>query len=166
MQAMRLWRKRDTKKQLTSISVSLTGVTLSWEAHKSERRRAWEILHHLEDHRALYDPHAASLNGRKELIVASIERLRLNLGERIPQCESVELRDKLREIQAAVREFLTATEDPTRSVWCAVELLRERVGVAVDAVGDIFGIPIDGDLARILPPDVRRRLGLRRHPLS
>jgi hypothetical protein len=49
---MRWLRRRDTKRRLTGISVSLTGATLNWQAEKSERRRAresciiWRITGH------------------------------------------------------------------------------------------------------------------------
>ncbi|MDQ1064707.1 hypothetical protein [Streptomyces canus] len=149
----RMWfrRKRDKKRQFTSISVSLTGATLSWQAQETEHARARQILHHLEDHRMLYDPYEAE---SFEAVVQSADRLRSYLSEQIPQCESVGLRDGLREIQAALRAFLTRMprQEPRDygPFYAASEAMRARVGAAAGAIADAFGIPVNGDLARIV----------------
>lgn len=154
---MRFRRRRDrhdTRRQLTSVSVSLTGASLSWDTERTERRRARDALHRLEDHRALYAPHDAEF---PEPVVRSLERLRAYLTEQIPTCESVELRDGLREIQAAVREFLTRVGydyGPPQAVphdfWQSLDALRARVGPAAATLATTFGVTVDGDLARIV----------------
>ncbi|MFI6933161.1 hypothetical protein [Streptomyces sp. NPDC050287] len=144
-------RKRDKKRQFTSIGVSLTGATLSWQAQETEHARARQILHHLENHRMLYDREADEFF---EAVVESADRLRSYLSEQIPPCESVELRDGLREVQAALREFLTRVprQEPGDygPFWAALSVMRARVGVAAGAIADAFGIPANGDLARIV----------------
>lgn len=125
--------ERNTKRQFTSISVSLTGATLSWQAQETEHARARQILHHLEDHRMLYDPHG---DESFEAVVESAERLRSYLSEPIPQCDSVGLRDGLREIQAALREFLTRM--PRQEPGDYGTLLDRADGT------------VNGDLARIV----------------
>jgi hypothetical protein len=144
-------RKRDTKRRFTSISVSLTGATLSWQAQETEHARARQILHHLEDHRVLYDPHEDEFF---EAVVESVDRLRSYLSEQIPRCESVGLRDALREIQAALREFLTRIprQEPGDygPFWAVLSAMRALVGTVAGATADAFGIPVNGDLARIV----------------
>jgi hypothetical protein len=144
-------RKRDTKRQFTSISVSLTGATLSWQAHETEHARARQILHHLEDHRMLYDREEDEFF---EAVVESADRLRSYLSEQISPCESVGLRDGLREVQAALREFLTRIPRQRPGdygpFWAALRAMRARVGAAAGAIADAFGIPVNGDLARIV----------------
>jgi hypothetical protein len=99
-----------------------------------------------------------------------MERLRTYLGGQIPQCESVELRDELREIQAALRQCLTdyaqgqgvarayAEREGISPVRYGVAfeaqalgVMRARVGAAVAEIAGTFDIPVDGDLARIVP---------------
>jgi hypothetical protein len=144
-------RNRNTKRQFTSISVSLTGATLSWQAQETEHARARQILHHLEDHRMLYDPHEDEFF---EAVAESAERLRSYLSEQIPPCDSIGLRDGLREIQAALREFLTRMprQEPGDygPFWTALTALRARVGAAAGAIAAAFSIPVNGDLARIV----------------
>ncbi|MDQ0904529.1 hypothetical protein QFZ22_000514 [Streptomyces canus] len=89
-----------------------------------------------------------------EEVVESADRLRSYLSEQITQCESVGLRDGLREIQAALREFLTRipSREPRdyRLYLAALSAMRARVGTAAGATADAFGIPVNGDLARIV----------------
>ncbi|WP_231904882.1 hypothetical protein [Streptantibioticus cattleyicolor] len=124
---------------------------MSWEAQETERARARQNLHHLEDHRMLYDPYEDEFF---DAVVESADRLRAYLSEHIPRCESVALRDGLREIQAALREFLTRM--PTQApgdfgpFWEALRAMRARVGAATGSIADAFDIPVDGDLARIV----------------
>ncbi|MFI6440149.1 hypothetical protein [Streptomyces sp. NPDC050759] len=149
---MWFWRKRTKKKRLTSVGVSLTGVSANWEAVKTDRGRALEVLHRLEDHRMLYDVYESEIADR---VVTSAERLRSYLSEQIPECETIELRSGLREIQAAVRQFLTGmSSNRARRNWSpfsnALRHLRRRVGTAVVEIMQTFDIPVDGDLARII----------------
>lgn len=149
---MMFWRKRDRKKRLTSIGGSLTGVSMNWEVVRTDRARAREVLHRLEDHRMLYDPYEAEY---VEQVVESAERLRSYLGEQIPQCETVELRDHLRKIQAAVRALLTNLDSRrarrrNEGPWRVVGRLRVGVGSAVEDISHVFELPVDGDLLRIV----------------
>ncbi|GAA3797406.1 hypothetical protein GCM10022403_034130 [Streptomyces coacervatus] len=166
---MVLRRRRDKKLRLTGISVSLTGASLSWDTVQAEQGRARQILHRLEDHRVLYNPLMYEVVGVEE----SIEKLRAYLGEQIPQCESVELRDEVREIQAALRQCLTDSSlgNNVGGAWArhdnlpaaryaiplvaqALGVMRARVGAAVAEIASLFDIPVDGDLARIVPQDL------------
>ncbi|MER6529077.1 hypothetical protein [Streptomyces sp. NPDC001508] len=68
---------------------------------------------------------------------------------------SEELRDGLREIQAAVRQFLTSTGRPRSrrdfdAFHEALRLLRTRVGTAAGTIAETFDIPVNGDLALIV----------------
>ncbi|WP_447034619.1 hypothetical protein [Streptomyces sp. DSM 118878] len=101
----------------------------------------------------LYDPYEAEVF---EAVVESADRLRSYLSEQLPQCESVGLRDGLREIQAALREFLTRMPRQTPDLpdyapfWVESGAMRARVGAAAGTIADAFGVPVNGDLARIV----------------
>ena len=140
-------------------------------SHQSERDRARSILLRLEDHRVLHAPYEDEEEGGTW---GSIEALRQYLNEQVEQCETEELRTQVRKIRAAVRQWLTDVEAARRFVdrchpnaspkdrdqmqWTmglqALGVLRGRVGVAIAEIGQVFDIPIDGDLAHITPPDL------------
>jgi hypothetical protein len=73
----------------------------------------------------------------------------------ISRCESVALRDGLREIQAALRKFFTTfgRRSPS-SVYerysRATIAMRPRVAAASEGTAEAFGVPVDGDLAAIV----------------
>ncbi len=172
-----LWRWRGRVK---TIGFSFFGQSVSVEFSQSERERARSILLRLEDHRVLYAPYdMEEENGSW----GSIEALRAYLNEQVEQCESEELRLQVRAMRAAVRQWLTDAEsarrvtdrtcpedppsgrdpiqwarDRDRIQWTyqlqALGVLRGRIGVAIAEIGREFGIPIDGDLAHITPPDL------------
>ncbi|POX55307.1 hypothetical protein C3489_10975 [Streptomyces sp. Ru71] len=171
------WRWRG---RLRTISFSFFGQSASVEFSQSERERARSILLRLEDHRVLHAPYdLEEENGSW----GSIEALRTYLNEQVEQCESEELREQVRAMRAAVRQWLTDMEsarrltertfpeappsgrdpirwarDRDRVQWAyglqALGVLRGRVGVAIAEIGRKFDIPIDGDLAHVTPPDV------------
>ncbi|MFD5848116.1 hypothetical protein [Streptomyces chartreusis] len=124
---------------------------MSWQAQQTEHARARQILHHLEDHRMLYDPYEDEFF---DAVVESADRLRSYLSEQIPQAESVGLRDGLREVQAALREFLTRMPRQAPGdygpFWDALRAMRTRIGATAGAIADAFDIPVNGDLARIV----------------
>ncbi|MFL5337431.1 MAG: DUF6650 family protein, partial [Geminicoccaceae bacterium] len=92
---------------MTSITVSATGAGLSWQVVEAERGRARMALQRLESHRLLFNPFELEM---PEPAVESAEQIRAFLTEHIAQCESSQLRDPLREIRAAVGQFLTDTQ--------------------------------------------------------
>ncbi|GHA62785.1 hypothetical protein [Streptomyces canarius] len=161
------WRWRG---RLQTISFSFFGQGASLEFTRSERERARSILLRLEDHRVLHAPYELE---EEDGTWGSIEALRAYLNEQVEQCESEELREQVRAMRAAVRQWLTDVEsarrfaertqgnasprDRDRMQWTlglqALGLLRGRVGVAVAEIGRKFDIPIDGDLAHVTPPD-------------
>jgi hypothetical protein len=65
------------------------------------------VLQLLEDRRVLYNPFEAEVPLH---CITSVQELRINLQDYIRQCQSAELRDPLRAIQAACRQFLTDAE--------------------------------------------------------
>ncbi|MEU9651329.1 hypothetical protein AB0E00_20760 [Streptomyces sp. NPDC048110] len=171
------WRWRG---RLRTISFSFFGQSASVEFSQSERERARSILLRLEDHRVLHAPYdLEEENGSW----GSIEALRTYLNEQVERCESEELREQVRAMRAAVRQWLTDVEsarrltertfrevppngrdpiqwarDRDRVQWAyglqALGMLRGRVGVAIAEIGRKFDIPIDGDLGHVTPPDV------------
>lgn len=128
----------------------------------SDRDIARNVLALLEDHRVLYLPRHRE---DPEYCVESANHLRNELRAPIEQCRSADLRDHLRGVQAAAREFVTQMEQGRRrkgwdddwtSAWRhldnALDAFRALVGVHVAHIVARFDVKVDGDLARILPP--------------
>jgi hypothetical protein len=156
---MGFWRFR-RRKSLTGLTLSATGVGINWTNVSSDQEIARNVLALLEDHRVLYLP---TYREHPEYCVRSANQLRNELRAPIEECGSAELRDALRGIQAAAREFVTQMEHAYRhrqweKDWPltrklleeALEAFRALVGVQVARIVDRFDIRIDGDLARIL----------------
>ncbi|MEU6722040.1 hypothetical protein ABZ897_62310 [Nonomuraea sp. NPDC046802] len=147
----------------SSEPVAARDACATWEREQQLARR---VLHRLEDHRVLYNPRAWEDEPR---VAASIEGIRDYLGEQILQCETTELRDRLRAIQAGLREFLTEREQLNRSVlparvfsrlrylWPALTRVRTTVGIAAEEIADVFEIPLNGNLADIVSWSQYRR---------
>lgn len=157
---VRFWPFR-ARRQITGVSVSPTGIGVNWANLASDRDIACNCLTLLEDHRVLY---LASHREHPVSCVASANELRHKLRGPMEQCRSGDLRNALRGIQAAAREFVTELEgfdrthgwdDDWRSTVGfldnALSAFRSLVGVQVARIVDEFGLDIDGDLARILP---------------
>jgi hypothetical protein len=154
---------------LKEFSLSVSGPSLTWEFSDTERARARDVLHRLEDFRVLYAPYEVE---EEAGVFESVGRLRTYLTEQVERCESAMLRDQVRAMRAAVLQFVTdveaarrlahrisatqRTEGPLRLLYStqALGVLRGRVGVAVAEIGRVFTIPVDGNLAHVTPPDV------------
>ncbi|WP_406337354.1 hypothetical protein [Streptomyces sp. NBC_00649] len=152
----------------------MSGPSLTWEFSDTERARARDILHRLEDFRVLHAPYEVEEDAA---VFGSVGRLRTYLSEQVELCESAMLRDQVRAMRAAVRQFVTdieaakrlahrishteQIEGNTRLVFSTMALgvLRGRVGVAIAEIGRVYNIPIDGDLAHVTPPDAEAAEG-------
>ena len=111
----------------------------------------------------LYDP----VKDEPEVYATeSVTEIREHLREVIDQCESAELRNPLRAIQAACRQFLTDTRLPTGVTFAnigsgyflefyqALGTFRAHVGTSVAVITQTFDIDVDEHVAAILPPPV------------
>ncbi len=157
--------KRDVKRRLTGLTLPVVGGSVTWSTDEGERIRARSALHFLEDRRVLYSPYEVEV---PESCVESVREIREHLRGAIQACQSAELRDPLRAIQAAAREFLTTVESlrghqslqsrmhrdgaPSWLFNQGLGELRARVGVSVALIIDRFDIEIDEHLVPILPP--------------
>lgn len=163
--------KRDVKRRLTGLTfptvLGTGGGGATWTAEEGDKARARAILQYLEDRRVLYNPYDAEL---PDACVMSVREIREHLRTLIAQCQSAELRDPLRAVQAACRQFLTDVEaiggrnghrihvaGGGSDSWVfnqALGSFRARVGTSIAVVVETFDIDIDEHLAQILPPPV------------
>src|SRR5882762_10037024 len=99
---MRLWPFH-TRRRVTGLTLSVTGVGVTWANTPSDRDIARDVFAVIEDHRSFYLHYRAGAG----YFVISIDDVRRYLSGPIEQCRSDELRNALRGIQAATREFAT-----------------------------------------------------------
>lgn len=156
--------RRSVRRRLTGVTLPVVGGGLTWTVSEADKTTARSVLNFLEDRRVLYDPYTVEI---AHACVSSVREIRDHLRHVIDQCQTDVLRDPLRAVQAACRQFLTdvqATErngryldimqDGTPS-WLfnqALGMLRGRVGTSVAVIADTFGIEVDEHLGKILPP--------------
>lgn len=124
------------------------------------------MLQYLEDRRVLYDPFEVEI---PHACVRSVEEIRTELARFIADSRSPELRDPLRAIQAACRQFLTNVQGMVDHDFHIIEIqggvdswlfnqalgeLRARIGTSVAVIVATFGIAVDEHLVKIMPPVV------------
>jgi len=121
----------------------------------------------LEDRRVLYDPYDVEIPHR---CFTSVQEIRQELRGFIQQSQSSQLRDPLRAIQAACRQFLTDVQALGDGNGHAIDIqrggndswlfnqalgsFRARVGVSVAVLVETFDIDVDEHIAKIMPPPV------------
>jgi hypothetical protein len=97
--------------------------------------------------------------------MASVREIREYLRSVVDQCHTPELRDPLRAIQAACRQFLTDVSFINGPLVRADVLdqwkfnqslgsLRARIGVSLVIIIDTFNVDIDEHLSPLLPPPI------------
>jgi hypothetical protein len=162
--------KREVRRRLIGFGFTLPvvggGANATWSVSEADKTTACSALNFLEDRRVLYDPYEVEIAHR---CVSSVREIREHLRHVIGQCQTDALRDPLRAIQAACRQFLTdvqATERDGRYLdimqdgtpsWLfnqAVGALRGRVGTSVAVIAVTFDVDVDEHLGKILPPVV------------
>lgn len=158
--------KRDVRRRLTGFTLPVIGGGATWTISEADKAATRSILNFLEDRRVLYDPYQVEI---AHACVSSVREIREHLRHIIGQCQTDTLRDPLRAIQAACRQFLSDVQaierdgryldirqDGTPS-WLfnqALGVLRGRVGASVAVIVDAFDADVDEHLGKILPPAV------------
>jgi len=163
--------KHETSRRLTGLTLPTVlgtgGGGATWEHDDSDTERARQALQRFEDRRVLYNPFEVELPAQ---CVQSVAEIREYLRHAIEQCSSAELRDPLRAIQAACRQFLTESQaagewhgyivdihDGGTPSWLfnqALGAFRARVGMSIAVIVANFDLDIDEHLVKILPPAV------------
>lgn len=162
---MRIGRN-GTRHRLTGFTLPTVlgtgGGGATWTPEPGDTELAGTVLRYLEDRRVLYVPHWAEV---PDHCVKSVREIREHIHSVVEQCHTPQLRDPLRAIQAACRQFLTDVsliKSPliraeVLDQWKfnqALGSLRARVGVSVAIIIDTFNIDVDEHFAPLLPPPV------------
>jgi hypothetical protein len=163
---MRIGR-RETKRRLTGLTLPTVlgtgGGSAAWTVEPGDRSLARSVLQYLEDRRVLYDLYILE---QPPACIKSVQEIRTRMTSFIADSESPELRNPLRAIQAACRQFLTeaapAIEEHRWGGGAAEQWvfyqglgeLRAHVGTSIAVIIESFDIDVDENLAKILPPPV------------
>jgi len=154
---------KEVAARLTGLSVPIFGV--SWAALEPDVTKARRVLTFLEDRRVLYSPYEIEVPDHCVHSVLDIRRFLSHELEQSPL--DSDLTASLRAMRASCRRFLEHDKrDQARPVsfpsfftstegWLFTQALGELRGVFGIHVGKLsvmYGIDIEDELARILPP--------------
>ena len=170
---------KDLASRITGVSIPICGI--SWNPPETERKIIREVLIYLEDRRALYNDYAWELERE---VSDSVLQIRNELTQAIQRLsEKSEAESSLRAMRACCREYLDnsrkkyaliALNDDSMRACCreyldnsrkkygghytfTLELgkLRALFGLHIAYLAIKYGIDIEGDLASIIPPELR-----------
>jgi len=160
--------KRDNKKSIiykfSEIASRITGITIpifgvSWQAPKPERAIVRSVLLFLEDRRALYNPFAFELEHE---VAQSVIEIRAHLTEALQRLpESSKTIPSIRAMRSACREYLDSSRKGDDFGWhhngFLIQLgrLRTLFGYHIAQLAVMYGLDIEGELAKILPPEYK-----------
>jgi len=152
-----LYKFSEIASRINGISIPIFGV--SWQPPKPERTIIRSLLTFLEDRRALYNPFAFESDHE---VARSILEIRENLTDAIQQLpESSHALSNIRAMRAACREYLDNSRDDIGMGWrhssffVYLGSLRTIFGYHIGQLAVMYGIDIEGELAKILPPEYK-----------
>ena len=147
-------RFKDIASRITGISIPVFGV--SWNPPESERKIVRETFIFLEDRRALYNDFAYEIEHEVAESVLAIRKELTDALKRLP--DNSQAAPPMRAMRAACREYLDRGRPRHGGHFgFTTELGRFRamIGVQVAYLAVKFGIDVDGELLRVIPPELR-----------
>jgi hypothetical protein len=146
---------KDIASRLTGVSIPVFGV--SWSPPESERKIVRETLIFLEDRRALYNDFAHELDHEVAESVVAIRAELTTALKRLP--EKSKAVPCFKSMRAACREYLDSARPRLHggpfSFMTELGKLRAMIGVQVAYLAVKYGIDVDGELVRVIPPELR-----------
>ena len=151
--------------RFTGISIPVFGV--QWNPTEPEIAVAQRVITFLEDRRLLFNPfHMECLGDCVQSAVKIREFLTEEIGK-LPSKDSA-LAEHLRAMRAACRQYLDNVQVSGRGriihpygdgygsqeFFTALGELRAAMGFRIGILAVMYGLSVDGDLEKILPPKV------------
>ena len=153
---------KEIASRITGFSVPVFGV--SWNPPEPEVAIARRVLSFLEDRRVLFNPYHLEV---ADQCISSVLDIRRSLTEEIGRLSHAsKLAEHLRGIRAACRKFLdtmhldNASHRILRPHWPGafesefftdLGELRASIGLHIAAIAVMYGIDVEGELAKTLP---------------
>ena len=147
---------KDIASRITGISIPVFGV--SWIPPENEREIVRQTFIFLEDRRALYNDFAHELNRE---VLESVLAIRTELTDAIKRLpERSEAVPCLKAMRAACRDYLDNARPAGAfggpfSFMAELGRLRAMFGVQVAYLAVKYGIDLERELARVVPPEMR-----------
>jgi len=146
---------KEIASRITGISIPVFGV--SWAPPESEREIVRETFIFLEDRRSLYNDFAHELEHEVAQSVIAIRSELTAALKRLP--ENSTAAPCFKAMRAACREYLDnarpASGGGPFSFMSELGRLRAMIGVQVSHLALGYGLDIEGELVRIIPPEFR-----------
>jgi Family of unknown function (DUF6650) len=155
---------KSLRSRVTGFSTPFFGV--SWQPPADQRALCRELVVYLEDRRVLYVDHEAEV---PQHCIESVLQIRHFLTNFIPRMASdSQLEMSTRHMRSACRAFLDTVgsrEEVARhgfsgghwASWVflpALGTLRARIGTQLAIVCAAYGVEVEAELERILPPPI------------
>lgn len=142
--------------RINGFSLPVFGV--SWDAPVSEREVVRQVFVFLEDRRALYHHHWVEVEPE---VFDSVQLVRAELTRALQQLpEDSKASPFLRAMRAACREYFDSTGPRGQSFGPFPHIeelgrLRAIIGSNIAYLAVQYGIDIEGELGRLVPPDLQ-----------
>lgn len=153
---------REILSRLTGFNVPMFGV--SWSPPEAERAVARRVIAMLEDRRVLYTPESMEI---PEHCIRSVLEIRSALTGELGKLDAAsEIAQTLRAMRSAARKFLDTLQPRQRDIerhgfdhghWAswvflgALGELRGAFGIHLAILATKYGLPVERELAAILP---------------
>lgn len=151
--------------RITGFSIPVFGV--SWNPPVPEVAFAQRLITFLEDRRVLFNDNELET---PEYCAQSVIKIREHLTDTLQQLgANGNLADHIRPMRNACRNFLNSIGDDKRarfiinssfrdgyeswSFFAALGNLRAELGMRIGAIAVMYGLEVEDDLAKILPPE-------------
>jgi len=160
------WREVANRMRGFSAGVGPISIGAEWEPPARERDIAQRVITFLEDRRVLFNPYCLEDGGHCIQSVLDIRRFLTDTLQDL--ANEPGLPQQLRVLRGACREFLDKVQ-PCRSgrghhalyhggqeaqyFFIALGELRRTFGVHLGLIATRYQLGLEGDLARILPPE-------------
>ena len=155
-----IYKFSELASRINGISIPVFGV--SWQPSEPERAIIRSLLIFLEDRRALYNPFAFETDHE---VARSILEIRAQLTDVIQHLpESSNALPNIRAMRAACREYLDNSRAENDMGWrhggffVYLGSFRTIFGYHIGQLAVIYGIDIEGELAKILPPEYKNEI--------
>ena len=157
-----LYKFSEIASHINGISIPIFGV--SWQPPEPERAIVRSLLIFLEDRRALYNPFAFEMEHE---VANSVLEIRTTLTDALQRLqEPSKAISNIRAMRTACREYLDNSRDEGGVGWrnsgFLVHLgrLRTIFGYHIGQLAVMYGIDVEGELAKILPPEYKEETNL------